>query len=519
MIKNNKNEKEQVIGRLKGLLNAGRIVTSSLDSTQVMKSIIELARDMLQAEVASILLVDEKSKELVFEFSTDLDPNQEHSIRVPLGQGIAGYVAQTGQTLNIQDVKQDPRFYTRVDQKTGFETRSHLCVPLKIKDKIIGTAQVLNKIDAGAFTSSDQELLEGFAVQAAIAIQNARLFEDLQQARDLLGEENIHLKREVLKRYQFGNIIGTSKPMQAVYSLIEKVMDTPTTILIQGETGTGKELIARTLHYNSRRKNGKFIAIDCGAIPEQLLESELFGYKRGAFTGAVNDKKGLFEAANGGTIFLDEIGDISPMLQQELLRVLQQNEIRRVGENIFRKIDVRVVSATHRNLKHEIQQGRFREDLYYRLKVIIIELPALRDRKEDIPAMVKHFIKKYNRRIKKKVDGFTLEAMNLLQNYDWPGNVRELEHEIERAVTLADAGQKIMPELLSDEIRHFTISTALHLQNKGTNLKDLVSQFERSIIREQLKRYDGNVTKSAQLLGITRQGLFKKITKYKIKRE
>ena len=523
--KNNKNlpkilhEKENIIQKLESLIQTSQIITSSLKRKKVIKSVIKLACDMLQSETASVLLIDEATNELVFDFSTDLNANQQQKIRVPIGKGISGFVAQTGQSVNIKDVSKDSRWYADVDQKSGFETHSLLCVPLKFQDKIIGTAQVLNKVDESVFTQFDQKLLEAFAAQAAIAIQNARLFEELQTAYNLLNEENIHLRKEITKIFKFENIIGKSKKMQLIFQLIEQIKDLPTTILIQGDTGTGKELIAKTIHYSSLRKNKKFVAINCGAFPEQLLESELFGHKRGSFTGAISDKKGLFEEAHGGTILLDEIGDVSPQLQVELLRVLQENEIRRIGENESRKIDVRVISSTHRNLKQEIEKGNFRKDLYYRLKVITIELPPLRERKEDIPALVQHFIKKYSKSIGKKVSGITLETMNLMQTYLWPGNIRELEHEIERAITLANEDQKITPDLLSDEIRQPSLSSALKIPGDAKSLKEIIAQFERSLIQEQLNSCNGNVSRLAQRLGITRQGLFKKINKYQIERE
>ena len=515
--KNNKNlpkilhEKENIIQKLESLIQTSQIITSSLKRKKVIKSVIKLACDMLQSETASVLLIDEVTNELVFDFSTDLNANQQQKIRVPIGKGISGFVAQTGQSVNIKDVSKDSRWYADVDQKSGFETHSLLCVPLKFQDKIIGTAQVLNKVDESVFTQFDQKLLEAFAAQAAIAIQNARLFEELQTAYNLLNEENIHLRKEITKIFKFENIIGKSKKMQLIFQLIEQIKDLPTTILIQGDTGTGKELIAKTIHYSSLRKNKKFVAINCGAFPEQLLASELFGHKRGSFTGAISDKKGLFEEANGGTIFLDEIGDVSPQLQVELLRVLQENEIRRIGENQPRKIDVRIISATHQNLKKQIENGKFRQDLYYRLKVITIELPTLRERKEDIPLLIMHFIKKYSKLLNKKTITISLEAMKLLQEYEWQGNIRELEHEIERTIALMENVPEITTEHLSPEIRFFYRTKNFDIETEGKPLKEMVAAFERKVILEELNRCQKNISETAKNLGITRQGLWKKL--------
>ena len=348
-----------------------------------------------------------------------------------------------------------------------------------------------------------------------LTTENKRLMEELRRANARLQEENIILHREAEKQYEFENIIGKSKPMQEVFHLMRKVIPTDTTVLLVGETGTGKELIARAIHYNSPRKDKLFIAQNCAALPDTLLESELFGHVKGAFTGAVSDKKGLFELADGGTIFLDEIGDTSPAMQQRLLRVLQEGEIRPVGAEKSLRINVRVISATNRDLGEAIRAGKFREDLYYRLNVFPIRIPPLRERREDILPLAEFFLRKYRRKAGKNIPGFDREALNILMAAPYPGNVRELENEIERAVTLADDGKAISADLLSPTLKGEQSLLLSFLHHPGT-LKEITESIEKFYIREKLKEQRGNITRTARSLGLSRVGLQKKINRYGI---
>ena len=359
-----------------------------------------------------------------------------------------------------------------------------------------------------------QRAVEAYEMSMALERKNAELAElneQLKEAQRELQRENIRLKREVARTYTFEGIVGTSKAMQEVYALLEKVIDSSVTVLLTGETGTGKELIARTIHYNGPRKEKAFIAQNCAALPEDLLESELFGHRKGAFTGAVEDKKGLFEAADGGTLFLDEIGETSPGMQVKLLRALQDGQIRRVGETQDRKVDVRIIAATHRDLSEEIKAGRFREDLYYRLSVFPIHLPPLRARREDIPLLATHCLGRSNTKLGRSVGGFTAEAMDALVNHDWPGNVRELENEVERAVVLTGDGEQIVPDVLSEKIRGKEKAVSVPEVPPEGALSEILKQVERKIVVETLRACEGNRTHTAQRLGLSRWSLLRKM--------
>ncbi len=346
--------------------------------------------------------------------------------------------------------------------------------------------------------------------------ENKELTRRLEAANQQLRIENTLLQQNAEKDYDFGKIIGQSPKMLQVFKLLRKVIDTPTSVLLFGETGTGKELIARAIHFNSGRRKKMFVAQNCGALPDSLLESELFGHIRGAFTGAVNDRKGLFEVADGGTIFLDEIADTSPALQLRLLRVLQEGEIKPVGSAKTIQVDVRVIAATNKDLEKLVAEGSFREDLFYRLNVFPITLPPLREREADIPDLADHFIRKYASKINKHIAGITDDALALFMKAPFPGNIRELENEIERAVTLADDGQPITPDLLSVRF-HKTAKTAspTHTSEPGS-LKEAVEQLEIRMIRNALEQTGGNILQAAAILQLSRAGLHKKLNRYKI---
>ncbi len=337
------------------------------------------------------------------------------------------------------------------------------------------------------------------------------------EERERLRRENEQLRRVVRKEHSFENIVSKNEKMQKIFEVIRKVAQYKSTILITGESGTGKELVARALHYNSDRAENPFIPVNCGAIPENLLESELFGHTKGAFTDAIRTKKGLFEEADGGTLFLDEIGELPPQLQVKLLRVLQDGEIRRVGDSRSIQIDVRIVAATVKDLIREVNEGRFREDLYYRLNVLPIHIPPLRERKEDIPLLVTHFIQHYSQSLNKKVVGIEPRALEVLMNYPWYGNVRELENTIERAIVLADK-ENIELDNLPNEILHFQEKAPLPpLADEEYSIKKATKILETNLIRRALEKTKGNHTHAARLLEISHRALLYKIKEYGIR--
>jgi len=385
-------------------------------------------------------------------------------------------------------------------------------VPMSSGERMVGALYLDYRARDGEFSEGDVRFLRALAVQAATLIDNAQL-------RSKLTDEVDSLRWVVDGRHKFASIVGQSLSMQQLFATLEKVARTSVTVLIEGESGTGKELVARAVHLNGPRKNERFVAQNCAALPEQLLESELFGHVRGAFTGAHRDKQGLFEAADGGTFFLDEIADMPPSLQVKLLRVLQEGEIRRVGATDHIDVDVRIIAATNKRLREEVKAGRFREDLFYRLDVVGVEMPPLRDRRDDVPLLAQHFLNRFCEASGEPERGFSDRAMDLLVNYDWPGNVRELENEIERAVALSDVGATITAECLSDRIR--SVQVAIHPPKPGTrlSLKSMVEDVEKRVILQLLNENNWNKSRTAEALGLSRQGLLKKIGRFGLTRE
>jgi Nif-specific regulatory protein len=383
----------------------------------------------------------------------------------------------------------------------GAQIRSTLGIPLWKGDDILGVIQVDNR-EAGVLTSNDLEIMAVLAHNASLAVANARLVKRLRAAEERLKKENAFLKNKEQER-RGGNragggpeIIGSSAPMKALLQQLEKVVNTRVTVLIEGETGVGKELIAASVHYRSNRR-----------------DRQLFGHKKGSFTGAHEDKKGLFEIADGGTLFLDEVTEMPVSLQSKLLRVLQEGEVRPIGATAEKKVNVRIVTATNRNLEKEVAEGRFREDLYYRLKVFPLRVPPLRERREDIPLIAEHFLTRFAAEFGKPSGGFSQQTMELLQSYDWPGNVRELQNEVQRLCIQVDTGGFITPDMLSPRVRQVEGMIERVRPTKGT-LKEMMDQVERWLLIEALREHSNNKTAAAKNLGITREGLHKKLRSF-----
>jgi Nif-specific regulatory protein len=516
---------------LKTLWEISQSLYQYLAIDDLILHIIHVIREFMNAEGVSVILHDEKTDEFIFRWAED-EPSHVvmklKEIRFPTHQGIAGAVFTSGKPELIVDIAKDPRHYNRIDSLTTFKTKSMISVPLQKKEKIIGVLQVLNKMQ-GFFDKKDLAFLTTLAPIIAMALDNAWMYSELdKQYKELQSvdkvkdnlikhaqEENIRLRQEVEKRYHFAQIIGNSERMVEVFKQCESVIDSDITVLIEGETGTGKEIIARTIHYNGPRKDKPFVTQNCGGIPDTLLASELFGHKKGAFTGALTAKKGLFEVAHGGTVFLDEVAEMSPTMQTSLLRVLQEGEIRPLGSEISKKVDIRLISATNKNLNEVVKKGRMREDLFYRLSVFTLEIPPLRERVADIPLLAKHFVGKFNNKIKKSVKGLTQEAIECLTAYSFPGNVRELENEIERAMILVEEGKLIEIPHLSEKIRCDSFTDTLRIKSPGS-LREKVETLEKAVLLQSLEKHGGNKTKVAKQLGLSRNGLVKKMQRYGI---
>ena len=431
---------------------------------------------------------------------------------IPITRSVFRKVLSERAAVLAADAPQD---VGQTESLLGAQIRSTLGVPLWRGEDILGVIQIDNRKSAGVFTSADLEMAAVLAHNASLAVANARLVRRLRAAEERLKKENAFLKNREETRRTGGRggqqeIIGQSPAMRAVNVQLDKVVDTRVTVLIEGETGVGKELIAAAVHYRSRRRDKLFVSQNCAAMPENLLESELFGHKKGSFTGAHEDKKGLFEIADGGTLFLDEVTEMPLSLQSKLLRALQEGEIRAIGATQERRVNVRIVAATNRNLEKEVAEGRFREDLYYRLKVFPLRVPPLRERREDIPLLAQYFLTRYSTELGKPSGGFSQQAMELLQGYDWPGNVRELHNEVQRLVIQVDPGGFVTPDLLSPRVRQVEWMIERVRPTKGT-LKEMMDQLERWLLIEALREHQNNKTKAAAALGITREGLHKKL--------
>lgn len=354
--------------------------------------------------------------------------------RIPLGVGKIGQVGSRGEAVVVRDLAEDPSWAQRYPWAAQENIRGFNAQPIRCKDKILGVLAVFTGIptpDAG------RDWLRIFADHIAVALTNAQAYEEIERLRAQVEIENVYLEEELREAKAFGDIIGHNVLMQKLMRQLEMVAPTDATVLILGESGTGKELVAREIHRRSRRRDHPLIRVNCASVPRELYESEFFGHVKGAFTGAIKDRSGRFEAANGGTLFLDEVGEIPLELQSKFLRVLQERQYERVGEERTRKVDVRIVAATNRDLKKEVEEGRFRQDLYYRLNVFPLEVPPLRDRKDDIPSLTAHFLEQAAQRLRLPLPRFTEAHARLLQSYDWPGNVRELQNAVERALILA----------------------------------------------------------------------------------
>jgi Nif-specific regulatory protein len=490
------------------------------DFDEMLRAVLHKIKEVFKIDGASLALHEPDQKMFYFIRTVEMQQDAGHKdiekMRFPDHRGVAGWVLQHNQPVLIPDASRDERVFKEFASDKEFATRSMICVPLRTPQAITGVLYAINKLD-GSFTAKDSRLMEIMSVTLAMAIENAKNYGDLKQYANSLEQQNRRLMSEVQQRFEMQGLIASSAAMRQLFSLMEKVIDVDTTILIQGETGTGKELIAKVIHYNGPRKNKPFVAENCGALSENLLESELFGHVKGAFTGAVSDKKGLFEMADGGTVLLDEIGEMPPSMQVKLLRVLQEGQFRPVGASHFLQVNVRIIACTNRNLEDEMARGNFREDLYYRVNVFPLTIPPLRERKEDIPILAAHFLKEFAKKFKRADPRLTSNALELISSYDWPGNVRELQNEMERALTLAGSDQEISEKYLSGKVFDPRDKPSAEFDPSGT-LQEVTERIEKQMVHEALETAGGNRSQASKLLGITRQGLLNKIKRYGIEK-
>jgi Nif-specific regulatory protein len=481
--------------RLSLLMDLASLLSREVDLDSLLEAACERMADALRADRAAIWLVDAEKGDL----STRVAVLPEvPSLRVALGQGIAGWVAQKGESVRLDDVSADPRFDRSADEETGYVTRSMLAVPIRDvgKGPVRGVVQVLNRHD-GPFDAEDERYLETLATQLGRALSMTTL-----RADDESGPG-------VVMRGPFNRIVGRSDAMDAVYERVQLAARADAAVLLRGETGTGKSLLARAIHVNSQRQAGPFVTVDCTTLPRQLVESELFGHERGAFTGADRRVKGRVELAEGGTLFLDEIGDLPVEMQGKLLRFLQEREFNRVGGRETLSANVRIVCATHRDLEAEVKAGRFREDLFYRIKVVEIDVPPLRDRGPDeIETLARHFADLYARRYGRPRPRFSDEALGTLRGHDWPGNVRELEHWVESAVVLSKD-----EVIRGDHVAQAPPGSPTGPVGGGLVLPTglTLEEVQRRYIAATVDACDGNRTEAARRLGIGRNTITRKL--------
>lgn len=498
------------VQQLSTLLELSQTLGSTLNLKSSLVRVLEILEEHHDTVSSAITLLDENTGEMSIEAAAGINWKVSQQTKYRLGEGITGRVVQSGKPIIVPRVSKEPLFLNRTGtwKKSGKTELSFICVPINMNQQTVGALGVSLPYEPERNLG---QLSKFFSVVASMIAQALKVNKLIEAERQRLLAENLHLRQELRERYDFRNIIGNSHQMRQVYEQVAQVAPTSTTVLIRGESGTGKELIAHAIHYNSPRANKPFIKVSCGALPESLIESELFGYEPGAFTDARTQKKGRFELAHGGTLFLDEVGELTLPTQIKLLRVLQEREFERLGGTQPIKVNVRLIAATNQDLETAMQQGRFREDLYYRLNVFTIYVPPLRERRPDILLLADHFVEKYATEHGKSVKRISTPAIDMLMSYHWPGNVRELENCIERAVLLCEGGvihaHHLPPTLQTAEVS----GTVPRL-----SLSAAVASYEKDLILDALKTTRGNRAKAARLLDTTERIINYKIKNYKI---
>jgi Nif-specific regulatory protein len=528
------------------LIEISKVVSSTLDLKEIFEAIMVTIEKSLRLEKGGIILFNKEDGLLRIMAASGLSTEEVEKGTYQPGEGITGKVFESGEAMIVESVANHPDFLNRVGYLSHFKHDPHnvslLCAPILSEQTILG---VVNAFIVQNKHTDLKSYLDFLQVVASIISQSIKIQSLVEEAKKEISRENIQLKRELKNKYKFGSLIGKATAMEKMFEKIQLVADSRASVLITGESGTGKEMIANAIHYNSTRSENPFIKINCAAIPENLLESELFGHKKGSFTGAVSDKKGKFELADTGSIFLDEIGEMDLNLQSKLLRVLQEREIEAVGSVKAKKVDVRIIAATNAELEQLVLEKKFRADLFYRLNVVKINTPPLRERTEDIPLLIGHFLDKYAKENNKNIKGLTREASRVLLKYRWPGNVRELENVIERAVVLSQ-DELLSEDDFSDLVESFETHTDSNtevmqlsasepnangdtldltsgrltpgqLDNlDGRAMEIVVNEVESRLIQYAMKKFRYTKTRVAKYLGINRNTLDKKIKELKI---
>lgn len=492
------------------LYEISRLLSNPLNIKHNLKGVLRILSEYLDMKRGTIAL--KSDHEVAIFAAHGLSEEEIKKGKYKIGEGIIGQVAKHGNPIVIPNIGDEPLFLNKTGARKAIdkENIAFLCVPIKSKNEILGVLSVDRLFMRGGSFEKDLRLLK---IIASLISQSVKLFSEINREKQALIEEKENLKHQLKGRYSIASIIGISDKMQEVFEAVNRVAPSKATVLLRGESGTGKELIAKAIHYMSKRSNEPFIKFNCASIPEGLLESELFGHEKGAFTGALSMRKGKFEIAHKGTIFLDEIGDLPLPLQPKVLRVIQEREFERVGGDKTIKVDVRLIAATSRNLEELLAGGRFREDLYYRLNVIPIFLPPLRERREDIPILIEHFLKRFNEENHKSVR-ISAETLPFFKEYHWQGNVRELENIIERLVVMS-SDNVIKPSDLPLNMRVSVINSELSVSKKEDTVST-IEEIEKNIILDALNKTGWVRSKAASLIGITPRQIGYKIQKYNI---
>ncbi len=496
---------------LRLLYEIGTILAEGVAIKSILSSVLEIIARELSILRGTITILNRNSSDIAIEEAWGYDQTEVKRGHYQFGEGITGRVIETGNPKIVPRIDEEPLFLDRTKARKKFDTHeiSFLCVPIKVGSEVIGTIGV---DIPHASHQQLQSMVKLFSIIASSISQAVRLRQVTQEELEDLKKENSRLQLELQDKYRPKNIVGNSKMMRSLYREMEQVSKTNATVLLLGESGVGKEKFAHAIHYNSARSDKPFIKFNCAAIPETLIESTLFGHEKGSFTGAENQHKGKFEMAEGGTIFLDEIGEMPLSAQAKFLRILQEREFERIGGNKTIRVNIRIIAATNRDLPTLIKEGRFREDLYYRLNVFPLVVPPLRERKTDIILLANHFVEKYAKEYGKNTERLTSAAIDLLVQYNWPGNVRELENTIERAVILAP----------DKTIHTYHLPPCLHSVEYSTSAKketltDMLDEYEVQIIKEELQQFDGSIAKTAERLGVTERILRLRVAKYHLK--